>query len=103
MKYYTPFEPTQKKHLDPVFEIGEEGGTKESMLQCLLQFKRIETLYEGYRWFDIKRYGITVYRRKFNASGRPEELTDSLLPGDRRRALQLPQEVITAGYQPNPR
>ena len=65
-----------------------DGTKKEKYVRILIQ---------------RQRYGITVYRRKFNASGRPEELTDSLLPGDRRRALQLPQEVITAGYKPNPR
>ena len=103
MSYATWNAPTLKKHLNPSFEIDEEGSIQECMLQCVLNFKRIETLYEGYRWFDLKRYGITVYRRTMNASGTPEEVTDSMLVDDPRRALQLPAEAINAGYTPNPR
>lgn len=103
LEYYTWNEPTIKKHLNPSFEIDEEGSTQECMLQCVLNFKRLEMIYEGYRWFDIKRYGIKVYRRTMNAAGEPEMVTDSMPANDLRRALQLPPEVITSGYQANPR
>lgn len=103
MDYWTWDKPTQKKHLHPLFQWDGEGSTQESMLQCVLNFKRLETIYEGYRWFDVKRYGITIYRRTMNAAGEPESVSDSLTVNDPRRALQLPQEVMAAGYQPNPR
>ena len=103
MDYWVWNKPTLKKHLHPKFAIDAEGSIQECMLQCVLNFKRIETIYEGYRWFDLKRYGITVYRRTMNASGNPEEVTDSMLVDDQRRAVQLPSEAINAGYTPNPR
>ena len=66
-------------------------------LQCLMHFRRIETIFDGYRWFDIKRYGIEV-THKIGRS-RVEVLTIN----DPRRALQLPSEVIAAGIAGNVR
>lgn len=107
---YTPTESdpeglksTIKKHLNPSFEIDAEGSTQESMLQCVLEFRRIETLHQGMRWFDIKRYGIEIPRITLNAAGTPEKRTDVLTKDDERRAIQLPQKVIDAGVVPNPR
>ena len=36
-------------------------GDDLSVLDCILHFRRIETIHEGLRWFDIKRYGIVIY------------------------------------------
>lgn len=94
---------TVKKHLKPKFDIGAEKGTKECMIQCVLGFRRIQTLHEGKRWFDIKRYGIEVPRRLMNAAGNPESVTDWLTVDDPRRAMQLPKKVIDAGLPANPR
>ena len=94
---------TIKKHLHPKFDIGAEGDTREAMLQCVLGFRRIETLQTGLRWYDIKRYGIEVVRRVINASGQPETATGLLRVDDPRRAVQIPIKVRTAGVQPNPR
>lgn len=103
MGYWEWNAPTQKKRLHPNFTIDANGSVQECMLQCVLNFKRLETIYEGYRWFDLKRYGITVYRRTMDANSEPAYVTDSLTANDPRRALQLPQEVLSAGYQANPR
>lgn len=103
MKYYTWNAPTMKKHLHPAFPIDKEGSVQESMLQAVLSFKRIETVYEGLRWFDLRRYGITVYRRTMNAKSEPQAVTDSLKAGDLRWAIQLPVLVRSAGMQANPR
>ena len=61
------------------------------------------TWHEGLRLQDIKRYGITVYRRKLGTRNEVKEVTDSLTAGDLRLAIQLPQDVIAAGLQANPR
>lgn len=103
MAYATWDNPTLKKHLHPAFAIDEEGSTQECMLQCVLNFKRIETGYEGLRWFDIKRYGINIVRRTMDSGGNPLEKTDSLTTNDLRRAIQLPQTVIRTGITANPR
>lgn len=99
----TPLASTIKKHLHPSFAIDAEGSVQESMLQCLLGFRRIETLHLGFRWFDVKRYGIEYPRRTMNAAGNPESQTDFLGLDDPRRALQIPQKVRDAEFQPNPR
>ena len=103
LAYSNSFAPTMKKHLHPAFDIDAEGSVQESLLQCVLSFKRLETIYEGYRWFDIKRYGINITRRTMNARSEPAEVTDSLGTNDLRRAIQLPAIVIQAGMEANPR
>lgn len=94
---------TIKKHLNPAFTIDSEGSIQECMLQCVLGFRRIETMPWGMRWFDIKRYGIEYPRRKISLAGLPEEKTDFLSKKDPRRALQLPSKVLDAGVKANPR
>lgn len=94
---------TIKKHLNPAFVIGEEGSVQECMLQCVLNVRRIQTMHEGKRWFDIKRYGIEIPRRVMNTAGNPVRAYDWLTVDDERRALQIPTKSISAGYMPNPR
>ncbi len=94
---------TIKKHLHPHFDIGQEGDLREAMLQCVLGFRRIETLQTGLRWYDVKRYGIEIVRRVINAAGEPERRTDVLRQDDPRRAIQIPLKVRSAGVTPNPR
>ncbi len=103
INYSTWNKSTVKKHLNPAFEIGIESSEQEALLQCVLQFRRIETLLQGLRWFDIKRYGIEVERRVMNADGEPMEKTGELLKDDLRRAVQIPQKSIDAGIEANPR
>ncbi len=92
-----------KKHLNPSFEIDEEGSMQECMLQCVLAMRRIETLHDGLRWFDIKRYGIEIPRRICDVEGEPDHISDFLTKDDLRRVYQIPQDVRDAGFQPNPR
>ena len=96
-------ESTIKKHLNPKFAIDKEGSVQESMLQLVLAMRRFETLHEGKRWLDIKRYGIVIPRRQLDASGKPSVVTDWLTVDDPRRAIQIPQKAIDAGFTPNPR
>lgn len=68
------------------------------LIWCVLHFRRIETLHFGYRWLDIKRYGIELTHE----IGYPV-VTKTLIWNDDRRALQIPQEAILAGHEANPR
>ena len=65
--------------------------------------RRLEFLHEGMRWFDIKRYGITIYRREINSALNALTITDTLEYRDPRQAIQLPFEVRGAGLEANPR
>jgi hypothetical protein len=102
LKYYTPTAPTPKKKLNPTF-IALDPITQEPMIQTILQLRRILTLGEGQRLQDIKRYGIVIYRRTLDRSSHVEAVTDSMAVNDPRRAIQLPQDVISAGLEGNPR
>lgn len=99
---YTPLhikndsQRTPKKRLNPQgFEVAE--GEVENLVHCLLHLRRIVTVHEGLRWNDLKRYGIEFSH--VVSGGDPIDL----LKDDPRRAVQIPQEVISAGLEPNPR
>ena len=87
---------TIKKELNPLgFTV--TGGEQEEFIHCLLHLRRLETIHEGLRFQDIKRYGIEI------AHNREGLENDVLRLDDPRRALQLPQDVISAGLDANPR
>ena len=73
------------------------------MLQAILLLRRVLTIGEGLRMQDVKRYGMVIYRRTVSESAKELDVTDSLTVNDPRRAIQLPQDVITAGLEGNPR
>ncbi len=85
-----------KKNLHPQgFTV--EKGDQENVIQMILQCRRLETMFTGMRWADVKRYGIPV---SHNIDGQTPLI---LKAGDLRYALQLPNDVITAGLAANPR
>jgi hypothetical protein len=87
---------TVKKELNPLgFTV--TPGEQEEIIQCILHLRRIETIHEGERWQDIKRYGIEI------GHNRDGQSVDVLTKDDPRRAFQLPQDVISAGLEANPR
>ncbi|MEG1839408.1 MAG: RagB/SusD family nutrient uptake outer membrane protein [Bacteroidaceae bacterium] len=95
--YYVPSKISMVKklhtaELDPQFIITPE---QEPFIQCLLHLRRIETAFEGLRWFDIKRYGIEIEHKI--GTKRKEVLKAK----DYRKAFQIPQEVIGSGMQEN--
>ena len=93
---YTAKDRSIKKHLHPQgFTV--TAGNQENVIQMILQCRRIETVFTGERWYDIKRYGIYVTHNL--------DATQPLIlqPGDLRYAIQLPASVISAGLPANPR
>lgn len=86
-----------------VIDIESNGITADQrdVIHPILQARRMLTLHEGLRLFDLNRYGITVHRRKiFDGS---ILITDSITKDDPRRVFQIPQQMIAAGIQANPR
>ena len=102
----TTHKPTVKKkiHRD---DIGNDGEVKETMLQCVLGFKRIETMGYGLRWMDLRRYGIKIYRRRMGLDYNPYKITDEMsvydaaegTEADPRWAVQIPYKVRQAGLR----
>jgi hypothetical protein len=77
------------------FEISDQ---QKPYIDCVLHFRRIERLFEGHRWFDIKRYGINLT----HTVGRKADVIELPFDAD-QRAIQIPTDVIGAGLEPNPR
>ena len=99
--------PKKKLHAAP-YNTLEEGSPQESMLQALIFMRRYQFLHEGMRWFDTRRFGITVYRYLLDEDAETvvqitDQISDENGTPDPRRALQLPADVIAAGLTPNPR
>lgn len=69
-----------------------------AMLQCIQHFRRIELIDTGMRLFDLKRFGI-----EYSHYVGKENVEYHLALEDPRRAVQIPSNVIAAGYKPNPR
>ena len=94
--------PSFKKHISPRFTIGVEGSVQESLLQCMLNFRRIETVHQGMRWMDIRRYNIEIPRRLIGVNGRPSKNLDWLEKDDPRQVVQIPQSIRESGVAGNP-
>lgn len=73
------------------------SAEKLPYLWCVLHFRRIDQVFTGTRWFDIKRFGIELTHK----IGRTR--TETLSLNDPRRAFQIPTEAIQAGLTPTPR
>lgn len=74
-----------------------EQGTQENLLQLILQMRRITTMHEGQRFIDVKRYGIEF---SHNLDGENPLVFHA---ADKRGAIQLPEDVVKAGLEANPR
>lgn len=74
---------------------------KEGLITAILDAKKLEFAQEGIRWMDIVRRGLTVKKNLIAPNGEEKEI--ELLPNDKRRLFQLPEEVSLAGVEKNPR
>lgn len=74
-----------------------DAGEMEDLLQFILHMKRIETVFHGLRFCDVKRYGI-----EYTHDVRFEDPV-IFIRGDYRGAVQIPNTVIAAGMDANPR
>lgn len=74
---------------------------KEVLIKGILDFKKMEFITEGMRWFDVLRHKITVKHNILDINGK-EKIVE-LAPGDPRRLFQLPKEVVLSGVAQNPR
>ena len=86
---------TNGKPLNPKFDI--ESGLQTNLLKAVLHARRIETVHEGERWLDIKRFGLKITRELYGES--PIVLESH----DLRKAIQIPAAVVSAGMERNPR
>ncbi len=83
------------KPLAPRFTI--EEGMQTDLLQACIHARRIVAAQEGTRMHDLKRFGIAYTHACDGAANIQVE------PYDKRLAIQLPNPVVAAGMEPNPR
>ena len=70
---------------------------KDLMIKLILDERRREFIEEGLRWFDIKRYDLTVVH--IDVDGKTHTLTEK----DLRKVVQIPTDAISiADLEPNP-
>lgn len=90
---------TQDTHAKPLNTGVEYEDAQKKMLYAVLHARRVEGMHEGVRWLDVKRYGIPIEHTIYG--GVPLQLPYD----DPRRAIQIPQQVLSApgDITPNPR
>lgn len=89
----------RKPHLHTWYAV---DAATEPYLKCIADLRRSEFVHEGMRWFDVRRWGLDiVHIRRTGENDHP--LTLHLKHDDPRRALQLPEDAVANGLEPNPR
>ena len=97
MEWFQFMTPRKRLHPQGFADKVPEGSDTENLLQIILQFRRLETMAQGLRFYDLKRYGIYFVHYLF------EEDPVVIEPGDLRLAIQIPLSVVNAGIEANPR
>jgi len=83
--------------LEPLNTIREARGLSpysgNNVIDAVLAERRRELVYEGHRWFDLKRRGLDIPKPQSNAAVNP-------LPYENRRILApLPSDEVSANPQ----
>ncbi|MDQ2179656.1 RagB/SusD family nutrient uptake outer membrane protein [Marinifilum sp. D714] len=86
-----------KLDLNKIKEYYSLSDVKNAMKLFLLDERRKEFLDEGLRWFDIKRFELSITHKDIQNN------TFQLIPNDIRTAVQIPQSARVNGLFPNPR
>lgn len=73
------------------------NSKQHKYLRCLLYTRRAEFMFEGLRWFDIKRYQLPVTHLDYQHN------TYKLEANDLMKAIQIPESAIALGMEKNPR
>ena len=77
------------------------ANSASNLLLTVLNFRRIEFMHEGMRWFDLLRYKAPITHNVIASDGKVTTVT--LTADDKRKVLQIPQEVSLSGLTQNPR
>ena len=69
-------------------------------MNCLNEFRRIEGCWDGWRLWDLKRWGIEWSHTYWSMEDR-REITTHMAWDDPRRAMEVPMNAIEAGLEPS--
>jgi len=84
--------------LNPFYSIADD---QLPFVKCVADFKRVEYIHEGMRWFDVRRFRMQIEHNINNEVG--EDGKEVLLAEDLRKECQIPELAIEFGLTPNPR
>ncbi len=73
-----------------------KGTDKEAMMKFIISERRKEFFREGMRWWDIKRYKLSITHK--DIAGNVTTLKES----DARKAIQIPAKAVANGIEANP-
>ncbi len=69
------------------------------LVKCVRDARRAEFVYEGMNWFDVRRFHLVVKHNEVLEDGSENEI--ELSADDARKVLQIPEEAISFGLEPN--
>ena len=84
--YYDPV--AHKLTIAKIRDFYQTLDIETAMIGAILDFKRVEFVFEGMRYFDILRHRIPVTHTSYDKT-----ITVTAGPNDPRRVLQIPQEA----------
>jgi hypothetical protein len=76
---------------------GQEETLARTLIYCVMDFRRVEFMFEGMRYFDILRWNIPVTHTRLI-----DNMSRTLYPTDDNRVLQIPESAVLAGIEFNP-
>ncbi len=94
-EFYADGDPRYSKPLAPRFDV--EPGMQTQLINACLHARRIADIHTGVRLQDLKRYGI-AYQHIVDGGTNIQ-----IEPYDKRLAIQIPEMVVAAGMEKNPR
>lgn len=92
--YSTSFTITESK-IRTYYNVSD---IQTGIIKTILDFKRVDYMFEGLRWFDILRYNLPVVHSTSDLTS-----TYTLGPNNPMRVFQIPKEVEMSGIERNPR
>lgn len=113
-KWYDPTKEANLRHSNVLADwnftqnVSPEFRIADSLyiyMNCLNDMRRYEVAWSGHRFFDLKRMGIE-YSHVYGEKVETGVVNDTIVmtANDKRRAIELPQEVLVAGmpssYEP---
>jgi hypothetical protein len=84
--------------------VDEVIGDKATLLQAIRDERRKEFAYEGFRWFDLRRYGMPEIQHRYQHDLGESVLQYKLTKNDPMYVLPFPTSVIlkNSGLKQNP-
>lgn len=104
-KRITSYNPsTQSVTLAKALAYYNTSDPKEALIRTILDYRRLEFVFEGMRWFDNCRYKMKVVH-PIRKIGEPNTILDSVVntAESKTRLLQIPQSATKSGVPLNPR